>query len=121
MQRQTPAFNTSVLQSFLWFICIPQSALLLLNIRSWQLVSGEAGSKEIQAAAQLLVCEVLILLGAIVMCWFFRQGKLAIGRVLSLIGFIAHASYMFFFLNTIDDAIPNNIQPWIVSEGNVGR
>lgn len=121
MQRQTPAFNTSVLQSVLWFICIPQSALLLLNIRSWQLVSGEAGSKEIQAAAQLLVCEVLLLLGAIVMCWFFRQGKLAIGRVLSLIGFIAHASYMFFFLNTIDDAIPNNIQPWIVSEGNVGR
>lgn len=121
MQRQTPTFNTSVLQSVLWFICIPQCVLLLLNIRSWQLVSGEAGSKEIQAAAQLLICEVLILLGAIVMCWFFRQGKLAIGRVLSLVGFIAHASYMFFVLNTINDAIPNNIQPWIVSEGNVGR
>lgn len=95
--------------------------MLLLNIRSWQLVSGEAGSKEIQAAAQLLVCEVLILLVAVVVCWLFRQGKLAIGRALSLIAFIAHASYMLFFLDTIDDAIPENIQPWIVSEGNVGR
>lgn len=121
MQRQTPAFNTSVLQSVLWFICIPQVALLLLNIRSWQLVSGEAGSKEIQAAAQLLICEILILLGVVVMCWLFRQGKLAIGRAISLIALVAHAGYMLFFLDTIDDAIPDNIQPWIVSEGNVGR
>jgi hypothetical protein len=121
MQNQTSPTNTAVFQCILWFICIPQSVLLLLNIRFWYLISGEAGGDEVNAAMLLLVCEVLVLFGAILTYWLFRQGRLVIGKLVSFIALIAHAGYMILFLNTIGDAIPDTIQPWIVSEGNVWR
>jgi hypothetical protein len=121
MQKQAQPDNTNVFFAFLWFICIPQTILLLLNIRSWYLISGEVSDSEIKAATLLLVCEILVLSGSFVIYWLFRQGKLVIGRLISLLVLIAHAGYIILSLYTIGDTIPSTIQPWIVSEGNIVR
>jgi hypothetical protein len=121
MHQQTQPAKTTVFHCILWFICIPQSILLLLNIRSWHLISGEVGEIEVNAAMLLLACEVIVLSGSIVTYWFFHKGKLEFGKLISLMALIVHAGYMILFLNTVSNAIPDTIQPWIVSEGNVVR
>ncbi|MBI3187358.1 MAG: MSEP-CTERM sorting domain-containing protein [Gammaproteobacteria bacterium] len=121
MESTVQSSKSTVLQSLLWLIFVPQCLLLFLNFRSWHLISGEVAQQQINAALVLLIYEVLIIVGTVIFYWFFRQGRLSVGARIGLIGIIAQAGYMILFLNTIDDVIPGTIQPWIVSEGNIAR
>ena len=121
MQNLDKPTNNAILHSLFWLTLVPQCLLLLLNFRSWHLISGEAGENEIYAALVLLVCEILVITGALIIYWLYRQGKMKINALTGLIGLIAQAGYMILFLSTVGDVIPNTVQPWIVSEGNVGR
>lgn len=121
MKSQASPLNTLQRHCMLWAVCVPQSILLLLNIRSWTLISGEVSSEEVNSALALLIVEIVILLGSLVFYRLARQRNRPIGPLISLIALVCHTGYMLLFMSTINDVIPNTIQPWILSEGNVGR
>ena len=121
MKNEESPYRASILQCILWFVCIPQTILLYLNIRAWTLISEEADNQAVNSAVMLISVEITILLASFAAFLLYRHRAFVIGPFLLLIALVAHAGYMFLFLGTINDVIPNTIQPWILSEGNVGR
>ena len=110
-----------VLMGLLWGAFIPQCLLLFLNIRSWTLISGEAGTEEALLAGWLAFSQVFLLIFSAGNYLVIRSGLVNAGWPLYLMSLIFHAGYMLAFSFSISDVIPDSIQPWIVSEGNVGR
>lgn len=121
MQNNLQQSKPIVAQLILWLILAPQSLLLLLNIRAWNLIAGEAGKGEIFSASVLVLCEVSVLLATLLTYWLYRRAKISIGVPLGVIGLAAHGGYMILFLSSIHSIIPNTIQPWIVNEGGIGQ
>lgn len=121
MSTERPAAGrTSLLTLLLGFIA-PQLVLLLINVRSWTLVAGEAGDQETTAALLIAGAEVLMLAVSVVVVLLYLAGRLSIRWSLALLSLIAHVAYMWWFLLNVNEAIPDTIQPWILTEGNVGR
>ena len=105
----------------LWVVVIPQIVLVLLNIRGWTLISGEASEQELFLASAILVFEIAIILLGLFVFWQFKSGRLQLDWKLCLGSLILHCTYMWTFIACVDYIIPNSIQPWILNEENIGR
>ncbi len=113
--------HVALFHSLLWAFLIPQALLVMINIKGWMLIGGEAGNDELKLALGIFAFQLLMLTAIPVMYFFARTGRIGIGWKLQLLSLCAHAVYMWLFLIYIDDVIPDSIQPWILDEGNVGR
>ena len=111
----------AVLLSLLWGFLLPQFILVVLNLRGWTLIRGEANQQELSAALALFCLQLVIILVGAVVYWLQRKGKFQIGWKAALASLIAHAAYMWLFVINVENIIPNSIQPWILNEGDVGR
>ena len=111
----------AVLLSLLWGFLLPQVILVVLNLRGWILISGEANQQELSAALALFCLQLAMILVGAVVYWLQRKGKFQIGWKAALASLIAHAGYMWLFVINVENIIPDSIQPWILNEGDVGR
>jgi hypothetical protein len=111
----------AVLLSLLWGFLLPQVILVVLNLRGWALISGEANQQELSAALALFCLQLAIILVGAVVYWLQRKGEYRIGWKAALASLIAHAGYMWLFVINVENIIPDSIQPWILNEGDVGR
>jgi len=104
-----------------WGFLLPQVILVLLNLRSWSLIRGEANEEQLRMAVLFLCSEIAIILAGAFVFWTYRLRKFEIGWEIALISLLAHAMYMWLFMIYAEKIIPDTIQPWILTEGNVGR
>lgn len=118
--KQTPS-SRAIVNSILWGMIIPQFFLVALNIRSWTLIRGEANQDQTNYALALFALELAIISFTALIYWLHKAAKVRLGWTLALVSLIIHVSYMWGFLIGITTIIPDTIQPWILSEGNVGR
>ncbi|MGI9326238.1 MAG: MSEP-CTERM sorting domain-containing protein, partial [Pseudomonadales bacterium] len=99
---------------------LPQLALFALNLYAWALIGEEANASERHVALSLAGFEGVLLIG-ITVAMALHQRMTPIRWPLALASLIAHSAYLWFFLITLNDIIPDSVQPWILNEGNVGR
>lgn len=113
--------NRIVSLCLLWGFVLPQLLLVVLNVRAWILIGGEATKPQMYTAITIFAFETVILASVITFFWLHSRGKLKIGWQFALAGLVAHVFYMWWFTFKLHNAIPNTIQPWILNEGDVGR
>lgn len=121
MHTKLTVAKKAVFHMALWTVFVPQSLLLFLNIRAWLLVRGEASNEEIHSALMLAAAEVVVMGLCGLGYWLYYREKLTISKVTSFIVLALHVGYLLLFTFNVGDAIPANIQPWILEEGDVGR
>ena len=66
----------AVLLSLLWGFLLPQFILVVLNLRGWTLISGEANQQELSAALALFCLQLVIILVGAVVYWLQRKGEI---------------------------------------------
>lgn len=121
MNIKSNTMGTVFLHGLLWGFLAPQTLLIAINLHGWNLIKGEANTAEVAVALQILLFESFIIVATILIFLLYTFRIIGINWKLILVSLTAHVAYMFFFLFNLSDAIPNTIQPWILSEGNIGR
>ena len=98
---------------------LPQTLLLVTNLRGWQIIHAETDDQQRSWALIFLLFEVSLLLSTSVLFGWLH--KIRIRWPLLLPSLIAHSGYMLLFLYHLDDIIPSTIQPWIISAAGLGQ
>ena len=119
--QHTNSNQRPAMHCLLWALLVPHSLLLILNVRSWLLIQGEAGAEETFVASWLGCFQVLFILAEVAVYLAYRLRYIRFDWTFYLASFMAHVAYMWAFTLNLHDIIPSAIQPWIVNEGNVGR
>ena len=106
--------------SFLWLWVLPMALLLALNLRAFELVSGNMDAKELRNAGWIGAALGLDLLAGL-LCWGVARDRLRAGREdiarhpawgLVLIG--AHVCYLWAATVLGEDTIPREARAWIL-------
>lgn len=120
MTSSEPNSNPLPVWLVLVSMAIPQGILLLLNIRSWTLIHGEASDANVGTAFSLLSLELTLLCLTVGLVVY--SGRILFRPKLwqCVVWLAIHIGVMLTFLMNIHDAIPDTIQPWILQEGQVG-
>ncbi len=121
MKSEMVASRKPVSLCLFWGFVLPQVILLLLNLRSWSLIRGEANERELSIAILFLCFEIAIIFAISFTYWAYNQRKIEIDWKIALCALTGHVLYMWLFIINVERIIPDTIQPWILSEENVGR
>lgn len=98
----------------LWVYLLPQLILLLLNLRSYHLVSGEMSPEQRGQAFTLGLYAVLLLLG-VGSLWALTRGREFLLRwSLALPLLLAHIGYLWLVVTWLDTLIPRTVAFWML-------
>lgn len=122
----TPAARTSLLPAILkhplmilglWVM--PQTALLLLNLRVWHLASGEATVNQSIVAGWLGTAAVVLLLVGVGLWVVPRILKRPVGLPFCLLGLLLNIAYLWLFMMRFDQAWPSAVAAWMLPQTEV--
>ena len=95
-------------------IVVPQLILLVLNLRSYHLMSGEVTEFQLQLAALLFAAELVMLVGGFaLMFWLWRRSE-GVPWSCNLLIFVPPIVYLAFSSMKIHEIVPDSLQLWIV-------
>lgn len=95
-------------------IAVPQVILLILNLRSYHLLSGEIDASQKKLAIAFFAAELIILIGGCLLAlWQWRKSTLVKWRWNWAI-FIPPVVYLALFTMKADSIVPTALQLWIV-------
>jgi hypothetical protein len=95
-----------------WTALLPQSVLLLLNLASWWLVSGEVNRAQARLAAWVLTSEWLLLAAVAALSLRRRSRPLPLPAQLGVLAL--NVLYLWFSTQWIGEAIPPSVTAWVL-------
>jgi len=104
---------------FAWAWVLPQLVLLWLNLRAWVLVRGDLSDTQRAIAMQLGLFEATLLICGLVGLagWIIRRQN--IGPWYAAGALVLHVSYLWFFLDNMDQLIPSAVSLWMLPETEI--
>lgn len=102
-----------------WVLLIPQLLLILINLRSFWIISEEVRPENLYIAYSVLGFEIVLLLIAFIAWLVSKLQKGLLNWGWSPILLICHVGYLWYFCSNVWRLIPNGIEPWVLNQGNL--
>lgn len=101
----------------LWIYIIPQLILLMINLRSYWIISDEITQRHLGLGYTILAWQIG-LIGVAAFVWLFHHFKKTHLNIMwSVLFLAAHIGYLWFSCSQLGRLIPSGIEPWILNQG----
>jgi hypothetical protein len=98
---------------------LPQTALLLINLSYWGLVSGEMSEVQKGVSYSIFGFEVLLLLSGILTIAILQYLKQKVNLLACLLLFMAHIAYLWVITSQLGELLPESVTLWILPPDEV--
>ncbi|MBU0469258.1 MAG: MSEP-CTERM sorting domain-containing protein [Candidatus Omnitrophica bacterium] len=102
-----------------WVLILPQLLLILINLRSFWIISEEVKPENLYLAYTVFWFEVIIV-GIGFIAWLVSKlQKSQLNWGWSPILLLSHIGYLWYFCNNSWQVVPNGIEPWVLNQSNL--
>ena len=102
-----------------WVFIIPQLFLMLINFRSFWIISEEVKPENLYLAYSVFGFEIVIV-GIAFIAWLVSKlQKSQLNWGWSPILLICHVGYLWYFCSNAFRIIPDGIEPWVLNQSNL--